>query len=51
MTASTDNSKIVGSIEGYTIELLTKIQSGSIFLGMKNIPQTVGSNTGIKTVF
>jgi len=38
ITASSDNSKTVSSIEDYAIKLLTKIQLESIFLGIKNIP-------------
>jgi len=51
ITASSNNSKIVDSIESYAIDLLSKIQSGSVFSGIKNNPQTVGSNAGVKTVF
>jgi len=50
ITASTDNSKIVSSIEKYAVSLLLKIQSDTL-KGIQNTPQTVGSNEGVKTIF
>jgi hypothetical protein len=50
ITASTDNSKIVSSIEKYAVSLLLKIQSNAL-IGIQNAPQTVGSNEGVKTIF
>lgn len=51
ITASSDNSNAVKSIEDYAISLLKQIQTGDTFKSIKNIPQSVGSTAGVKTVF